>query len=191
MVQLRRDDVLAGALELLDADGLDSLTMRKLGTHLGIQAGSLYWHFPGKQALLDAMADQIVAQVGTAVPDGGWDEQLADLARRFRAALLSRRDGARVVAGTYVTQQHTVALGQLWIDTLTRAGLGVEDAARASFTLSSFVLGHVIEEQGAAEAKPPEGAFAETVTAATFGDPESLFDYGLHIFLDGLRHQVA
>jgi TetR/AcrR family transcriptional regulator, tetracycline repressor protein len=58
-MQLKRADVVTGALALLDADGLDGLTMRKLG----VQAGGIYWHFKNKQALLEAMADRIVGEV--------------------------------------------------------------------------------------------------------------------------------
>ncbi|MFD0516963.1 TetR/AcrR family transcriptional regulator [Paractinoplanes durhamensis] len=62
-MQLRRADVLRGARDLLDADGLDGLTMRKLGAALNVQAGGLYWHFPSKQALLEAVADDLLAGV--------------------------------------------------------------------------------------------------------------------------------
>ena len=59
VTQLHRQDVLDGALAMLDAVGLDQLTTRKLAAHLGVQAGALYWHFANKQALLDAMADRL------------------------------------------------------------------------------------------------------------------------------------
>jgi type II secretory pathway predicted ATPase ExeA len=55
-MRLRREHVVDEAIVLLDADGLDALTLRKLATRLGVQAGALYWHFASKQALLDAMA---------------------------------------------------------------------------------------------------------------------------------------
>ena len=56
----RCERVVDVAIALLDADGLDALTMRKLATRLGVQAGALYWHFASKQALLDAMADRFL-----------------------------------------------------------------------------------------------------------------------------------
>jgi AcrR family transcriptional regulator len=60
--------VLAGALDLLDTDGLEGLTMRKLAAHLGVQAGALYWHFQSKRALLDAVADALLADVAGPAP---------------------------------------------------------------------------------------------------------------------------
>src|SRR6185312_10467837 len=100
-VQLRRADVLRGARELIDAEGLDGLTMRKLGAQLKVQAGALYWHFPSKQALLGAIADDLVAAVADAPPAGPWDQRLITMAHRLRRALLGLRDGARLVAGTF------------------------------------------------------------------------------------------
>jgi TetR/AcrR family transcriptional regulator, tetracycline repressor protein len=93
---VKRVHVVTGALALLDADGLDGLTMRKLGAQLGVQAGGIYWHFTNKQALLEAMADQIVGEVtATPLEPGTWDAQLAEIAYRMRRALLANRDGAR------------------------------------------------------------------------------------------------
>src|SRR3954471_22746225 len=103
-MQLHRGDVVRGALTLLDSDGLDALTMRKLAAHLGVQAGALYWHFPNKQALLDAAAEGIVAKADFTLPPAPWDVQARTLAHQIRAALLAYRDGARLVAGTWVAE---------------------------------------------------------------------------------------
>ncbi|MDN3352097.1 TetR family transcriptional regulator [Actinomadura sp. DC4] len=62
-MRLKRAAIVTGALALLDTDGLDGLTMRKLGARLGVQAGGIYWHFTNKEALLGAMADRIVGQI--------------------------------------------------------------------------------------------------------------------------------
>ncbi|MFI6540026.1 TetR family transcriptional regulator [Nonomuraea sp. NPDC050547] len=111
-MQLKRADVVTGALALLDTDGLDGLTMRELGARLGVQAGGIYWHFKNKEALLGAMADRIIG-TATETPHtpGPWDAQLAEIAHRLRRAMLAHRDGARVVAGTYVTEPNTVRGG--------------------------------------------------------------------------------
>ncbi|MEK8169181.1 TetR family transcriptional regulator [Streptomyces sp. M19] len=118
-MQLRRADVLSGALALLDEGGLEGLTMRRLAARLDVQAGALYWHFTNKQALLDAMADKLIEGVGENLPPGPWDEQAAALAHRLRAALLAHRDGARVLAGTFVTESHTLTAGHAAMDILT------------------------------------------------------------------------
>src|SRR5580700_6076196 len=73
---LRKTDVVDGALKFLDVEGLDGLTMRKLGATLNVQGGALYRHFPNKSALLAAMADKLVEGVGDPLPDAPWHEQI-------------------------------------------------------------------------------------------------------------------
>ena len=73
-MQLRRGDVLDGALAILDEFGLADLTMRRLATALGVQPGALYWHFPNKQTLLGALADKILEDVDAPTTVTGWNE---------------------------------------------------------------------------------------------------------------------
>lgn len=209
-MQLHRADVVNGALALLDTDGLDALTMRKLATHLGVQAGALYWHFRDKRALLDAMAERLVEGVGEPVPDGTWDERLTVLAGRVHRALLSHRDGARVVAGTYVAESNHRLAGRLSVTILREAGLPLEQAIWATFTLLYYILGHTVEEQAQAELvargewaakkeayliSPAAGddtteAVGQAFAGAFAADPEVRFGYGLRLFLDGIRAQL-
>jgi TetR/AcrR family tetracycline transcriptional repressor len=203
--QLHASDVLDGAMAVLEAEGLDGLTMRKLATHLGVQAGALYWHFANKSALLDAMADRLVAGVGDPLPSGTWDELVATFAQRLRSALLSHRDGARVLAGTYVTGPNHVVIGRAFVDVLRDAGFSTSKAASATLALGHFVIGHTIEEQAKAD-MVASGAWAtkrqdaaEQIDADESGalgvvfdsDPTERFDFGLQTFLDGLRYQLA
>jgi TetR/AcrR family tetracycline transcriptional repressor len=111
-MRLRREHVVDEAIALLHADGLDALTMRKLATRLGVQAGALYWHFASNQALLDAMADRFLEDFGAGLPAGSWDERLSAAGWRLRQVLLSHRDGARVMAGTYVAETSTIPARQ-------------------------------------------------------------------------------
>src|SRR6185312_4685509 len=99
-MRISRQQVLGAALELLDEVGLDQLTMRRLATALGVQNGATYWHFRSKQALLEAMADAMLAGVADVAP-GPWDARVPELATRLRRALLARRDGARVFSGVF------------------------------------------------------------------------------------------
>ncbi|QXJ22288.1 TetR/AcrR family transcriptional regulator C-terminal domain-containing protein [Actinomadura graeca] len=205
-MQLRRDDVVAGALAVLDDTGMDGLTMRKLAAHLGVQAGALYWHFPNKQALLEAMADKLVEGVDDDVVSGPWERQFTELAHRLRRALLAHRDGARVLAGTFVAEPNTLASGTLAMEILHRAGLPAREAGCIAFSVFHFILGHTIEEQaqaelaasGAWEAKRAalsEQSAQETgvrpLDAIMDVPPEERFAYGLTVFINGIRHQLT
>ncbi|MEV6350874.1 TetR/AcrR family transcriptional regulator C-terminal domain-containing protein [Actinoplanes sp. NPDC051851] len=198
-MQLRRSDVVTGALTLLDTEGLDGLTMRKLGAHLGVQAGGIYWHFANKQALLAAMADRIIAPVATEpLPDAPWDAQLTELGQRLRHALLKHRDGARVVAGTYVIEPNTIRAGEQALRILITAGFPADRAAWVMAPVFYYVLGHTIEEQ----AQHAEGDWTErnsdeadpalqtAMTSMLSAAPSDRFTFGLNLFLDGLRHRL-
>ncbi|GGF11330.1 TetR/AcrR family transcriptional regulator C-terminal domain-containing protein [Williamsia phyllosphaerae] len=201
-MQLRRNDVLRGAIELLDAKGLDGLTMRKLGAHLGVQQGGLYWHFTNKLALLEAVAGALVEGVGDDLPPAPWAEQLDILAHRLRSALMAHRDGARVMAGTYTTDQNTLAIARAGIDALCRAGFDRSEAAAALTIIGHYVLGHTIEEQAMfgvdgpehRRPEPPDGddddldrLFYDTFTS----DPATRFAYGIRTIINGLERQLS
>jgi TetR/AcrR family tetracycline transcriptional repressor len=203
-VQLRKADVVEGALTLLDAEGLDGLTMRKLAAALDVQAGALYWHFDNKQALLDAMAEKLLEGVGAPVPAGAWDEQLTILARRLRAGLLAHRDGARVLAGSYVAEFDTLAIGRTAVAILCRAGIPVERAGWITFAFYYYVLGHVVEEQSQRElvkgdhwqarlasASADDSLYSSALLSVFTADATERFAYGLELFLDGIRRRLA
>ena len=195
-MQLKRADVVTGALTLLDTDGLDGLTMRKLGALLGVRAGGIYWHFTNKEALLRAMADRIVGEVtATPLAPGRWDAQLAEIAYRLRRALLAHRDGARVVAGTYVLEPNTVRGGEQAMRILTDAGFPADRAGWVLFATMYYVLGHTIEEQ-AQQAQGdwaqrgsglPDSELSRALDSVVRADPEERFAYGLDLLLDGVR----
>jgi AcrR family transcriptional regulator len=195
-VQLHRPDVLAGALRLLDDEGLDRLTVRRLAALLQVRPGALHWHFASKQLLLDAMAEALLAGVGDLDTGRPGLEQLAEWATRLRSALLSHRDGARVVAGTFVRQPNTLRAGEAAVRAALAAGVPHGEAGVAVFSLQYYVLGQTIEEQAragttATPTGPPDG-FAEITAVVAAWDTLSAddrFAYGLDLFLRGLGNR--
>lgn len=156
-MRLDREQIVAAALRLLDEVGVDGLTMRVLADALKIQAPSLYWHFKNKQSLLEAMADALIAPVARQVPAGSWQEQVGFIAHELRAALLSRRDGARVFAGTFSINDNVVRTADRLIGLLVDAGAPHRQATWGALTVTCFVLGFTIEEQAAADPGGGEG----------------------------------
>ncbi|MGW8780794.1 TetR/AcrR family transcriptional regulator [Streptomyces sp. NPDC055796] len=191
------------ALVLLDASGLDALTMRRLADAVGVQAGALYRHFATKQDLLTAMAERMLADCSTPPRDPDWSGRLTALARRLRTALLAHRDGARVYAGTHSTGANTLGFAETLTGVLREAGFGPQEAARTALTVVHYTVGHTLEEQAAlqgADQGPadPErlreavaGAGLPHLTAAlpvlTGTDFTAQFEFGLGLLLQGLR----
>lgn len=171
-----RSDVVEHALEVLDRHGLADLSMRRLAADLGVQPSALYWHFASKQALLAAVADEVLRRGSRPDPDGSWEQQVTAYAHELRDAMLAYRDGAELVA----TAQ---AFGLGEADPVGRltAMLGDSPVARvAATTLLHFVLGHVTDEQTHVQASSA-GAIDDDPLART-----DTFAVGVSIVVSGM-----
>src|SRR5687767_6221639 len=89
--QLTRERVVAAAVERADRDGIESISMRRLGQELGIEAMSLYTHVRNKQDLLDGMVDAVMAESPGRLEGEGWKAALRGTILDARAALLRHR----------------------------------------------------------------------------------------------------
>ena len=181
MTPLRREDVLAAALDLLDAEGLDALTMQKLAASLHVQTGALYWHFDSKRAVVDAMAERLAAGVGGpgATGDGTWNEQLTQLGMGLRKALLAHRDGARVIRETARAAggANTLPVGRTSTELLITAGFPPGQATWLTSELIDYVLGQTMEEQARA-------------ASAQSADPDEQVAHALSVFLDDIKRRL-
>jgi TetR/AcrR family tetracycline transcriptional repressor len=197
------ETLVRAALDVLDETGLDGLSLRLIGERVGVRGPALYWYFRNKQALLDQMAEVMLADqaAGLARPAEGepWWEWLEGIARWLRRALLSRRDGARVFAGTSVPAERTfLRMLDLVVAVLRTAGFPAADALRAATTVHVYVVGSTIVEQARPGAEGSEGAEERfpgdaeypALAAALAGfelEPDRTFEQGLGLILAGLR----
>ena len=179
-MRYHRDDVVARALELLDTYGLGDLTMRRLGTELGVQPSALYHHFATKQLLLAAVADEILARGPHGPRPERWDDRVAAVCSELRDAVLAYRDGAEVVATSYSFGLGAAAPYDDLVASLAEAGLDPSLVPTAARTLLHFVLGHVTDEQTHLQAGSAGAIDGEPL-------PESDFVAGLGLVLDGIR----
>jgi TetR/AcrR family tetracycline transcriptional repressor len=147
---LDRERIVAEAVALLDAEGLDGVTTRKLAARLGVQSPTLYWHLPNKAALVTAIADAILDQeFGDMSPpesDQHWQDWLSVLAERLRRALLAHPDGARVISASQLSVT-MAAISELAMSTLVARGIPLRQARVIVLTVERFTVGHVLEEQ--------------------------------------------
>jgi TetR/AcrR family tetracycline transcriptional repressor len=200
-----REEIVKSALELLDEAGLEGVTVRRLAARLGVQNPALYWHFRGKRALLDEMAQALQSRQDFGPPHEGesWRQWFTRRGRERRAILLSHRDGARLVAGTRPGPE-LVGRFEAELGSLVECGFTPSHALLAIGTLTRFVNGFVLEEQAlhqrqvdadGSAPEPPAGAqpvdafTATPILAAAIrgsGDSDASFDYGLKVVVDGI-----
>ncbi|MEV4536218.1 TetR/AcrR family transcriptional regulator C-terminal domain-containing protein [Asanoa sp. NPDC049518] len=147
---LDRQRIVTEAVNLLDAEGLDGVTTRKLAARLGVRSPTLYWHLPNKAALVTAIADAILDQefgdMSPPEPDQPWQDWLSGLAERLRRALLAHPDGARVVSSSQLSRT-MAAISELAMSTLVARGVPLREARVIVLTVERFTVGHVLEEQ--------------------------------------------
>jgi AcrR family transcriptional regulator len=97
---LSRQAIVAAALRIIDEDGIDAVTMRRVGQELGTGGASLYAHISGKDELLELVFDEVTGEIPLITPDPRrWQEQLKEYLRSWHATFLSHRDLAKVGLG--------------------------------------------------------------------------------------------
>jgi AcrR family transcriptional regulator len=190
----------------MDANGLDALTMRKLAAELHVEAMSLYYHVPGKGALLEGLAELVLGEIRLPGSDGGDPtEAIRGLARALRANALAHPNAIPLLGslglGSPAARRHT----EVVLDVLTTAGFPPQRAFTTFLLIRSYVLGYVLWEFRHAEARaagtiPPTEAdtltspdvphLAPIATFITTFDNDAEFERGLDVLVAGLEATV-
>ena len=147
---LDKHQIVTEAIALLDTDGLDGVTLRKLAARLGVQQPTLYWYLPNKATLITAIADAILdeqfPEMVPPKPEESWQEWLVGMADRLRRALLAHPDGARIISTSQLSMR-MAAFSELAISALVARGVALRQARLIVLTVEHFTVGHVLEEQ--------------------------------------------
>jgi AcrR family transcriptional regulator len=144
---MNSESIVAAAVRMVDEDGLDALTMRRLAGALGVSPMSLYRHVNDKDDLLDQLLDMVIGQFrAPAASEDDWGDQVAAFFDRFRQLLVDHPGVARLVA----TRAPRSPAWFRWIDQalgLIRAG-GLEgvQAVNALTALLLYTMGFVLWE---------------------------------------------
>ncbi|WP_026411163.1 TetR/AcrR family transcriptional regulator [Actinomadura oligospora] len=144
---LSRDQIVAAAIELLDADGLDGMSMRRLGTRLGAGATSAYWYVANKDELLELAMDEVMGEVEIPDPaEVGWREATAACAREYRAAILRHPWMIGLLGVLPAIGPNALRMGDRMVAALAAAGFRGGDLVFASSMLSSYTVGSSMSE---------------------------------------------
>lgn len=139
---LSRDLIRDTALAIIDEHGLPALSMRRLADALGVQAASLYSHYPTKDDVLDAVANLVVAGVDTSgFADGDWRAGLTTWARSYRAALAAHPNAVPLVASGAGRREAFLAMADAVHGGLVRAGWPPRTATTIAGAVKYLVIG--------------------------------------------------
>jgi AcrR family transcriptional regulator len=210
---LSREAIVAAALRVIDAEGVDAVTMRRIGQELGTGGASLYAHIDGKDELLELVYDHVAGEIDLIVPDPRrWQEQLKAYLRQWHGILLSHRDLARIGLGRVPIGPNSV-VGMECMLAIMRAGK-LDDAVigYGADLLAAYVTGSAYEGSiwMSGKAATPEASEAyhqelesylrslpaerfptlSSLIPALMGDPvedaDERFEFGLDVVLRGL-----
>ena len=203
---LSRDRVLRAAMTLADRDGIEALTMRKLGQELGVEAMSLYNHVANKDGIVDGIVDLVFSEIE--LPAGGtdWRASMRNRAISAHDALLRHPWAtslmqSRTQPGPATLRHHDSVLGSL-----RRAGFTLIDTAHAFSVIDGYVYGFALQQinlplqsreqvaqVGESMLRQLAGEYpylAEMITEHALApgyDYADEFDFGLDLILDGLE----
>lgn len=138
---LNRSRIRDAALAIIDADGLEAFSMRRLATYLGVTAPSLYSHYATRDAILDDVVNLVIADVDTSGFTAGWREGLLTWARSYRAALAAHPQVAALVASGAQQRQEFLAMANAVHGGLVGAGWPPRRATEISGAIKFLVIG--------------------------------------------------
>jgi AcrR family transcriptional regulator len=206
-IPLSRERVLRAAVVLADTDGIESLTMRRLGQDLGVEAMSLYNHVAGKDDILDGIADLVFSEIDLPSALADWKPAMRLRAISAREALVrhpwaSSLMQSRTKPGPATLRHHDSVIGRL-----RDASFTVDMTAHAFSVMDSYIYGFAQQQQNLTYSKSEDAAvvaqnilrqipadeyphLAEMIIEHAMKpgyDYTKEFEFGLDLILDGLE----
>jgi AcrR family transcriptional regulator len=214
-IALSRDAILDAATTVLDAEGLDAVTMRRVAEVLGTGPASLYAHVQHKDDLVDAVLDRVIGEVDTSDPPDPerWAEQLKQFLRDGRATFARHQDIARASMANIPHGDNALPVVEYMLALLAAGGVPDQVAAWSADVLSLYLTATAVEESmetwsdGAAGEVDPHhhvemerfmrsldpARFPHIVALAgplTTGDRDARFEFGLDMLMRGIASTV-
>ncbi|MEU0274839.1 TetR/AcrR family transcriptional regulator C-terminal domain-containing protein [Streptomyces sp. NPDC006307] len=196
---LNRERIVTTALALVDAEGLEAVSTRRLAAELGVSGPSLYNHFRNKDEILDAVADSVSAQVDLSMFDEAdgrdWRTALHDWAVSYRAALADHPHIVPVLARGPGRRPAGLRVADAVFGAMVRAGWPPAHATHigalmryfiTGSALGSFARGFVDDETAYDPADYPHLGQAHLLAEHQKQVDEGAFETGLRALLDGL-----
>src|SRR5919107_4811686 len=200
---LSRRRILEAAVRFVDREGLEALSMRKLGSELGVEAMSLYNHVPNKGALLDGMVEVLLGELEVPPEDESWERRIREAYRAFRRLAHERPNVFPLLITRPPDTMDGVWLVEEFLKTLGEAGFDPETALYAFRVLSSYTSGYAMAEIRGFAMEPAGGRLGasrlpgndfpyihELDDRLQIVDHDAEFEFGLDLILAGLKDRL-
>ncbi|GAA4237403.1 TetR family transcriptional regulator ActII [Actinomadura meridiana] len=169
---LSQDVIVDTAIRVLDAEGLEAVTMRRVAQELGTGPASLYAHVSDKEELRELMLDRVTGEVVLPVTDPArWQEQLKEIAHEIRRVYTSHGDIAKVSIGLIPTGPNLLTIAEAQLDLMRVGGVPPKIAALAVDALGMYIDADAVED---------------TVYTARLGADEDAWEH-FHRYLNEVR----
>ena len=200
---LTRESILDAAIAIADAEGIDAVSMRRVGANLDVQAMSLYNHVDSKQDLLNGMAGRLLA--GMAIPAAGatsWIDAIRAVSHEYRKLAHDHPSIFPVIVSRPLGSQESLPPLEAILSILTEEGFDADTALICFGVLASYVAGFALGEIGSGNAGrgtvgtdhlPPLAMVGEDypvtrrIMQEADPDDDRAFEVGLELLLDGFE----
>lgn len=184
---LTRERIIAAALRVMDAEGLEAVTMRRIGRELGVEAMSLYNHVRDKEDILDGVTESAMGEFQIPPSTGTWVDDMKAAAREWRRLLRKHPSVMRLLAERHEPLEgvETYRPMEAALELISQSGSGPRDSAQAFNAFGGYIMGFVMMEQGLMLGQEP--ANHREVHAELAG---RLLDAGLPHLVEALPHFV-
>ena len=200
--ELSHERICAAALELIDQDGLEEFSTRKLGRELGCEAMAIYWYYPSKDALLDAVVDKLMSGVGALIAEqksDDWIHTMRHLAHAYRQVAHDHPKAFPLLATRRFASEGTFAFLDRLFALAREQGIDDKMTARFYRVISSYCSGFALSElAGPRGPQDPRTAalrkqFPRAAAVSEWLEPrrlDEIFDFGLELQLAALDNAV-
>jgi AcrR family transcriptional regulator len=197
---LSRLRIAQAALAVVDRDGLETLSMRRLGAELGVEGMAIYRHFPNKAAMLAGVVEVLLAELVIPPPSHiPWQLVFRDLSRAYRALLLRHPHAIPLLAALPLSDPAAARAAGAVMAVLRAAGFDARSALKTLATITSYVVGIAQWEVGTAPLRaeghdftlPPDADpyLVELLPQLAQDDCDETFEFGLDVIVRGLESQ--
>ncbi len=195
---LTRSRIAQAALSVVDRDGLDALSMRRLGAVLGVEGMAIYRHFPNKAAVLAGVVEALLAELVIPPPSNvPWQAVFRELARAYRALLLRHPHAIPLLAALPLTDPAAARAAGAVMALLREAGFDAQSSLKTLATITSYVIGVAQWEVGTAPLRaagqsfelPPDADpyLVELLPQLAEDDCDETCEFGFDVIVKGLE----